>query len=169
MLTKIRHRVHGHLKLGRPLRFTVQNRKYALEVDERGYLSAIEVTAEVSLSVIPQVNENPQGPEKLAISVPPDPVTTQIRSDLRTVQGALAFFGLREIELDKPEQEWIPESAEEQDFLKLSKFSIGYGDLKDMKNEEISADIVVRCFATAELLAPYQTCLRQRSVADQRY
>lgn len=97
----------------------------------------------------PKIQENPS----LGISAQIDiktPHLPWIQRELRALQGLLAFFGLHNIELERPMVEWLPESEEERKLLHIYKYQ---EELKGLTNDEImplSFDVIARAVIASD-------------------
>jgi hypothetical protein len=114
-----------------------------------GFVTQIEVTVPVPNEADwPSVSENPRAGTKLRID-PKTPHLPEIQQHLRNLQGLLALYGLRSIELEHPEVEWVPESDEESSKLALHSFSMRRESLPDDQIHPTSFDLLARSVLAA--------------------
>lgn len=122
-------------------------------------LSAIEVMVSVPDRADWPVVADSQVPGVRLNLVFTAPELPRIRRNLRVMQGFLALFGLREIKLDDPSVEWIPETDEERDALRVFSYKISDGEWPDETIEPIAYDYFARAFIAAEAAAPLEVAM----------
>jgi hypothetical protein len=81
---------------------------------------------------------------------PKTPHLPFIQRELRALQGLLALFGLRSIELANPEIEWLPDSDEEKAELQLFSFKRTTEPLSDSEVRPLSFDLLARAVLAAD-------------------
>lgn len=59
------------------------------------------------------------------VMIPTDPLLPFVQMEIRAVRGALALWGVSNIDIDHPLVEWLPESDDEKKALVISSFQYG--------------------------------------------
>lgn len=126
-------------------------------VPSTGRVTHIEVTVPVPREEWPKVTPSPSPGVKLHIETNAYRLPL-IQRKLRSLQGLLSIFGFDSIELDHPAIQWIPETQEEIEALKLGSVSTRRSPLPDHEIPPVSFDLVARAVmasgATAEIEIP---------------
>ena len=78
MLTKIKFKTSGDLKLDKHVTFQHEKRKYDLEVDVDGYLISIAVTFRLPPNLTPTIESTPDAGVKAHITIPTSIETDEI-------------------------------------------------------------------------------------------
>lgn len=159
MLTKIKFKTNGDLKLDKHVTFQHEKRKYDLEVDVDGYLISIAVTFRLPPNLTPTIEATPDVGVKAHITIPTSIETDEILDNLRTAEGLLSFYGLKEIKLISPHQEWIPETPEEKESLQIPSFSLGSANSRSKDDDPLPVDLVIRNIIAAASAKNYQVAL----------
>lgn len=81
---------------------------------------------------------------------PKTPHLPWIQRELQALQGLLALIGLRSIELEQPEIEWLPESDDERGQLQLFSFKRNREPLPDDQLAPVSFDLIARAVIAAD-------------------
>lgn len=124
-----------------------------------GLVTHVEVTVPLpNESDWPSIQESPTPGVRLDLN-PKTPHLPWVQRELRVLQGLLGMFGLRSIELDRPEVEWIPESEEERRKLKLRSFSSKSEPLPDDQIPPLSFDLIARSVFAADAASDIEVTL----------
>ncbi|TAJ10587.1 MAG: hypothetical protein EPO61_01900 [Nitrospirae bacterium] len=73
-----------------------------------------------------------------------------IQFELYTIQGLLSLFGVRSIDVQKPELEWIAENEEERAALHIHSFKSGYTEPDPRSMPLLPFDLLARSVLAAE-------------------
>jgi len=166
--------VKGYIKFPVGIRFSVGDRSYEFEVNE-GFISALSVTiANYPDTCLPIINYHKKGRIKASISIPPDPFWDEMVSDIRTLEGVLCIWGLREINVDYCTTDWIPESESEREKIHMFSFTRSRNDKMPENLPESPIDLFVRSILAVsnlkDLEAPLNFYRRARlDVFEERY
>lgn len=118
-------------------------------VPDAGRVTHIEVTVPIPREEWPRVTPNPNPGVKLHIETNAYRLPW-IQRELRSLQGLLSVFGFDSIELDQPSIQWIPETQDEAEVLKLGAFSIKRSPLPDHEIRPVSFDLVARAVMASD-------------------
>jgi hypothetical protein len=166
--------IEGHLRFSMGINFSLGNRLYQFDVKEN-LLSSLSVTISSFPEVyLPKITLRKEGEVKASISVPRDPNWEDLVSDIRTIEGALCIWGVREINVEDCATEWIPESDLEKEKVDLFSFSRSRGKRPASELPEAPLDLYVRSVLAASDLKILETPLNffRRGIIDifeQRY
>lgn len=167
--------VTGHIKFPFGMEFSANDRYYEFKVKD-GLVSDLSVTiANISDSSLPDVVSHNEGKIKASISIPPNPpFWDDLISDIRTVEGALCLWDLEGINTDYFTTEWIPESEEEKERLKLFSFSIAREDEPTENLPQAPIDMFVRSVLAVSDLKESETPLNfyrrgRMDISKERY
>ncbi len=96
-------------------------------VSENGRLTHILVTVPVLESdQVPNLIQNPHDKNAFDLRVNEPFCSELLMKSLRTLEGFLSVYGLERIALDEVDITWIPESEDDKQRLKTSKFSFKF-------------------------------------------
>ena len=124
-----------------------------------GLVTHVEVTVPLpNESDWPSIQESPADGVKFHLN-PKTPHLPWVQRELRVLQGLLGIFGLRSIELDNPEVNWIPESEEERHKLKLHSFSSKSEPLQDDQIRPLPFDLIARSVLAADAASDIEVAL----------
>lgn len=127
-------------------------------VPSTGRVTHIEITVPIPREEWPRVTPNPSPGVKLHVETNAYHRLPWIQRELRSLQGLLSIFGFDSIELDHPAIQWMPETQEEAEALKLGSFSTNRSPLPDNEIPPVSFDLVARAVmvsaAATELEVP---------------
>lgn len=166
--------VKGHIKFPIGIRFSVGDRAYEFEVNE-SFVSALSVTiSNFPEACLPTITQYEKGKIKASISIPPDPFWDELVSDIRTMEGVLCIWGLREINVDYCTTDWIPESESEREKIHMFSFTRSRNDKPPENLPESPMDLFVRSILAVSNLknleAPLNFYRRGRfNVFEERY
>lgn len=142
MRCKYRFPISGRFSLG--VSVPIPTKSWIVEfVPGTGRVTHIEVTVPIPRVEWPRVTPNPSPGVKLHIETNAYQLPW-IKRELRSLQGLLSVFGFDSIELDHPSIQWIPETQEESEALKLGAFSTNRSPLPDHEIPPVSFDLVAR-------------------------
>lgn len=126
-------------------------------VPRSGRITHIEVTVPIPPEEWPRITPTPRPGVKFHIETNAYHLPL-IQRKLRSLQALLAIFGFHAIELEHPSIQWIPETKEERDALKLGSFSTRCSPLPDHEIPPVSFDLVARavmaCDAATDIELP---------------
>lgn len=129
-----------------------------LEVSEGFLTHILVIVPNLDREDWPKVQSDPSPGVKLHIE-PKTPHLSDIQLVLISLQGLLALYGgLKSIELDNPEIEWIPETDQEKLDLQLLSFQRRVTHLSDEEAEPfpfaLLARVILACDAVREIEVP---------------
>ena len=156
MLCKYRFPVSGRFILD--VSVPIPTNSWVVEfVPSKGRVTHIEVTVPIPPEEWPRVTPNPSPGIKLHVETNAYRLPW-IQRELRALQGLLSIFRFDSIELDHPAIQWLPETEEEVEALKLGSFSTKRSPLPDSEIPPVSFDLVARAVmasgAAAEIDVP---------------
>ena len=158
--------------------FPIQTKFYRYDfVLEKNLVTHIAVSLAVpdrsEWPTITEVKGNPTCRVKALLLVE-TPHLPFIQLELRTLQGALAPFGVRSINVDEPEIEWLPENDEESRQIGFNNYSRRSKRLDPNSFEPVHFDLVARAVIAIEKLIEFETPLNFfrrgcRDIEDRQY
>jgi hypothetical protein len=72
-----------------------------------------------------------------------------IAMEMRNLEGFLSLFGVMSIGVSTPEIEWLPDSAEERDALKIFRFKRDLAEPEPSKHVPLPPDLMARCIVAS--------------------
>ncbi len=166
--------VKGHIRFPAGINFCAGNRVYEFKV-KNGFLSELSVTiCNFPEIYFPTIVQHKVGKFKASISVPPDPFWDDLVSDIRTIEGVLCIWGIREINADYCTTEWIPETESEKKNIQLSSFSRTRNEKPPENLSTSPIDLFIRSILAVSDLKESETPLNfyrrgQLDVFEERY
>jgi hypothetical protein len=152
MKCKYRFKVDGTLRLDRAIPVNSGKYQYEFEIGH-GKVTHLLVTVELpNREQWPEIIPNPAPGVKYEIQSKLAHLPS-IQAKVRGIEGALAVFGLRSIEVNFPTIQWIPETEEERKALPLTEYSQKLGEADMKRVSPTPFDIVARAVLAAEQLA----------------
>ena len=173
MKCKYQFAVHGPIRLA--VNAPIESRGWTVEfgtVD--GMVTHVSVTVPLKdADQWPTVTKNPSPGIKARVDVN-TPHLSFVQREIRALQGLLALYGLRSIDVNHPKFEWIPESEDEKRNLQLLRFEIRQQKPPDEELSPLSFDILARAVfasdAATDSDVPFSFFRRGMSdVAEQNY
>lgn len=122
MKCKYTFKVVGKIK-PTPIKNIVQdNCEYDFNIDKEGFLKRISLIVKIDESTeLPSVIHKQTGKIKGNIRIP-TPASEDVRARIRVIEGFLALFGVKEIDVSNLKLEWIPENEIEKEKLGMKSF-----------------------------------------------
>jgi len=119
--------------------------QYTLKSDQGRFAALIVERPGVKMSNLGQVT--PPAPGGIGqFTIPSDPLLPFIQMELRAIRAALALWGVHNIETDRPQIEWSPETDDEKKALQISSFQWGRPPLGTLEPRPVPIDQLVRPF-----------------------
>jgi hypothetical protein len=148
---KCRYRFPVHGRIRPSVNMPVPSRGWTVEFKTTGGLvTHIDVIVPLPRREDwPVIHKDPEPGIKAHVE-PKTPHLPWIQRELRALQGLLALFGLRSIELDAPEITWLPESEEERSQLHLFSYKRETEPLPDDQVASLSFDLLARAVIAAD-------------------
>lgn len=139
--------IKGYLKLPIGIHFTKGKHQYEFKVKNGLITHLCVVVSNYPKQSLPKLERLKK---ETTISIPYDPYWDDIVSDIRTIEGALCIWGVKEIDIDNSGTEWLPESEEEKKELHLYFFRLSKSDepLENMRDAQM--DMLVRSILAVE-------------------
>jgi hypothetical protein len=158
MKCKYTFKVNGCLKATDLKPITI--RGWTFEFSEKdGIVDELSVTVPANNPEdLPSILNTPGSRSKATIHVP-SPAFLFIKREVRAIEGALSLFGVNTIDLNSPLQEWLPESKEDKEKLKLFNFKSKRGEIDVSKLPSILFDIIARTVISADDIADIESQL----------
>jgi hypothetical protein len=103
--------VRSHTELAQTLHFTHQGLRFRLVETGRRFTKLIVETGSVVIP-LPTVKQ-PTLEKQPRFTVPSDPFLDVVIEEVRAIRGALALWGVVDIDVDQPLREFLPETPEE--------------------------------------------------------
>ena len=119
MKCKCRFKVTGRLKPDAPISVTVRGISYEFEA-QNGIVTHIVVTFPLDRQYWPTVKPSFSPGVKFHIDIPAPPHLLLVQMQLRTLEGLLSLYGLHSIDIQHLEREWLADSEEEENDLRMS-------------------------------------------------
>ncbi|MEA5581528.1 hypothetical protein VB620_09265 [Nodularia harveyana UHCC-0300] len=149
MKVKYKFRVTGKLKPSAVYPIRIRGNTYELETNENGIVTYIVVSQKIdSPNLYPQVTQNPVPGVKLSLQISSLPLSL-IQKELKVIEGLLSIYGLESIELTYPKTQWIAETEEDHQHLKIFKFKESISKIDDAQIPHIPFDLIARSFIGA--------------------
>lgn len=150
MKCKYRFAVDGKIKPSVNVPIPARGWVFDLET-ANGVLTHIAVTVPLpNPEYWPKVESSPESEVKAHITTQ-TPHLPFVQQELRSVQGLLSLFGLRSIDMDNIEVEWIPENQEEDEALQIYSFSVSLGESEDSELYPLPFDLIARSIIAADI------------------
>lgn len=142
--------IKGYLKFSLGIHFTKGKRQYEFKV-KNGFITHIcVIISDYPKQSLPKLERHKEGKVKASISIPNDPYWDDIVSDIRTIEGSLCLWGLKEIDIDNSDIEWLPESEEEKKELHLYSFKLFKINEPPDNMPDAQMDLLVRSILAVE-------------------
>ncbi|MDB9452073.1 hypothetical protein [Dolichospermum circinale] len=149
MKVKYKFRVAGKLKPSAVHPILVRGNKYELETNENGIVTYIVVTQDLDTpNSWPTLIRNPVPGVRLSLQISSVPLSL-IQRELKVVEGLLSIYGVESIDLMYPETQWIAETEEDHQQLKIFKFQETISKVEDAQIAPIPFDLIARPFIGA--------------------
>lgn len=160
-------KVESGFLLDPPICFEAGRRNYKFLADGQRRLVALQVEVTNYPSTLwPTFSQQQVGMPTL--DIPLDPHLISLVSDLQASRGALALWGVQDIDLEFPRIEWIAETEEEKRALEVSDYNIQRNSALPLVVGPL--DMLVRCVLCAKQFVSYEIQLDfyRRSLEDMR-
>lgn len=95
--------------------------EFTLKSEKNRFTALVIEQAAVKMTHLGQIKPAPPGGIG-HVTIPSDPLLPFLQMEIRAVRGALALWGVSEIDIDYPQVQWLPESEEEKQALAISSF-----------------------------------------------
>lgn len=174
MKCKYSFAVKSDVRLPTDITFKVGARRYELS-NVNGRLGLLSVTVDdFPPSALPSFDPLDPG-ENNGISGQlkflNDPLWPDLSADLRTMEGILSLWGIRQIDFESPTWEWIAESDKEKELILIPSFS---RTLEDIEPRDAQLDFLVRSVLAADALTHLEIPLNffrdgKRDLRDNRF
>jgi len=152
MRCKYRFKIQGKIRLEANMPIASAGFSFQPETKD-GLLTHIAVTVPVpDPSQWPSIQPNPAPGIKAHINAT-TPMLPLIRQQLRSLQGFLSMFGLRKIEIDNLDIEWLPDNDAERVALPLFQHSESRQDIPDADVKPLPYDLFARSVLAADAAA----------------
>jgi hypothetical protein len=149
MRCKYRFKFQGKIRL--EANMPIESAGFLFQPETKdGILTHIAVTVPAQdPSQWPSIEPHPAPGIKAHINVT-TPMLSLVRQHLRSLQGFLSMFGLRKIELDNLDIEWLPDNDAERAALPLLQYSMSPQDIPDADVRLLSYDLFARSILAAD-------------------
>lgn len=149
MKCKHRFKTDGLLRL--KISYPIKSRFYLWEFEgNNGLITHICVTVKVTQPEYwPEITANPAPGVSCDIRVI-SPHTAFVQVEMRTVQALLSLFGLRSIDINNPEIEWIAENDDERDYLKVYSYKRARVEPSPESIEPTNFDLIARAIFASQ-------------------
>jgi len=136
--------IKGDVKFPHTVRFEKGNQTFEFR-SHKGFITDLFVTiSNFPDSALPSITQLKDGKIKASILIPPDPFWEDLVSDVRTMEGALCIWGVREINVDNSTVEWIPETDLEKETLQMFSFSTSRSAQSPDRIPQAHMDLIIR-------------------------
>lgn len=159
MLVRYRFPVTGRLRL--EFSFPVRSElfTYAFDVDDLGLVTHITATARVTdRSSWPVITPDPEPGIRAHIQLT-SPFLSRLRRDLRAAAGILALYGVDDISVEQPLEQWEAETPEEKEALSIYSFEMTKQPQPPEKLQRVSFDLVARALLAANRATDFEAAL----------
>jgi hypothetical protein len=160
--------VAARITLPCPLLFQRGDRSFSLEL-ENGRVARLAVTVDnFPEAALPHVSKT----VPVSITFPTDPVLESLLPDVRTLEGALAIWGIQRVDTMRFKTEWIPENPEERARLDMFAFERNREDGRAYPAPAI--DLLLRTIISVEKFRGWEVPLNfnrrgRQAVIQERY
>ncbi|MFC1495194.1 hypothetical protein ACFL6W_07935, partial [Thermodesulfobacteriota bacterium] len=152
MKCKLSFPVKGDVKFPFSTIFKKEDKEYQFVLEDN-YLKEISITIDNHPeSCMPTIENNEDAEIKTFLTIPSIPYWDDIVSDIRTFEGALSIWGVREINIEEHEIVWIPESDSDKEKMQLYSFQIKKNKMKKEDDYMDPLDMFIRTILGAEEL-----------------
>jgi hypothetical protein len=150
-----RFAVKSRVKLDSAIWFSHAGLTFSL-IPNDGRLTELVVEAKgVVFPFLPNVQTQP-AVKIPVISVPTDPMFAKVESEIRGLRGALAVWGIFDIDTDYPKTKWEPESPEEKAGTDVYGVSWTRTPPEKAPVFQQPSDLLVRCVLSRRRFEPYE-------------
>ncbi len=160
--------IKSHTHLVGTLYFTHRDLKFRL-VEFRGRFTKLIVET-ASVTIPPEVSAISKERKEPVFAVPRDPFVHVVIEEVRAIRGALALWGVIDIDVDQFLREFVPETTEENVAIQVKSIKYERRDREKLPLVPTTNDLLIRCVVSRTNLAPYDVPLEFfRRGADDRF
>lgn len=149
--------VKSYTHLARTLSFTHGRLKFRL-VETDGRFTELTVQTE-SVTISLTGLRNPTQRAEPTFVVPLDPFVEVVIEEVRMIRGALALWGVMDIDVDQFLREFIPDTIEEEAAIQVKSIKYQRPNPDRLPLVPTTDDLLVRCVLVRQKLAPYEVPL----------
>jgi hypothetical protein len=169
MKCKYRFEVVSDGALDQAYLFRHENLQFKV-VPVEGRIAFLEIECDDSrLSRPAAISKDSDGATRLRI--PHDPVLSRVQAELRSIRGALAFWGIHDILIDNPEVTWIPSTQQEKEQTDVLGFAMKLRPIGQNTPHPVVLNLLLRTLMARAALAPLHIPLEfcRRGIEDHYY
>lgn len=149
MRCRYKFKVNGRLKIGFSFPLSVSGTTYAVECNPAGVITHVCATVPApDESQWPEAMPDPRPGVKLGLTLQ-SPGFALVRMEVRAIEGLLSLYGVTSIEVDNPEETWLPDSEEERRRLQVFSFARQTVEMPDAELPTVPFDLVARSILVA--------------------
>lgn len=172
MKCKYRFKVNGSLKLAVSRPVPISGLLYEFDI-LNSLITHICVTIPIGEADLPTIVEKPSLGVKYHLNIT-SPGIALIQMELRAIEGLLSMYGLKSIDIQNPEIEWLPETDTEKQQLKIFNFKITYREINDSEVPPIPFYLLASSIIAASKAHDIETFLSfyrkgMNDVCERRY
>jgi len=160
--------VKCHTHLVGTVYFTHRNLKFRLEETGGRFTKLIVETGSAAIPL--ELLRAPKQGKQSAFTVPPEPFLLLVMEEVRVIRGALALWGIIDIDVDQFLREFVPDTIEENVAMQVKSIRYQRLDREKLPIVPNTTELLIRCVVSREQLAPYEVPLEfYRRGADDRF
>jgi hypothetical protein len=159
--------VKSYTHLARTLYFIHRDLKFRLVETGGRFTKLIVETRSVTLPTEAMPTPNHEEP---LLAVPPDLFVNVVVEEVRAIRGALALWGVIDVDVDRVLREFVPETIEENGAITVKSIQYKRWDREKLPLVPTTSDLFIRCIVSRKSLARYEVPLEfYRRGADDRF
>jgi hypothetical protein len=127
-----------------------------VSTDNEGIVTNISVGYRVDDSALwPTITETPNETTKFFIKMH-SPFLDRAQNIVRAAEGALSFYGFEQIAWNEPQEEYVPETPEEESRLGIRSMSMSTKRADERNKEPVSFSIIATALLRTNVLAAHE-------------
>ncbi len=149
--------VKSHTHLAATLCFTHRDLKFRVVETSGRFTKLIVDTGSVKIPL--EALRTPTQGEEPEFAVPRDPFLDVVIEEIRAIRGALALWGVIDIDVDQFLREFVPDTIEENVAMQVKSIKYERWNREKLPVVPNTSDLLIRCVVSRRKLAPYEVPL----------
>jgi hypothetical protein len=149
--------VRSHTHLAGIIYFTDGDLKFRLEDTGGRFTKLIVETGNVTIPL--ETLRTPKQGEEPGFTVPLDPFLDNVIEQIRIIRGALALWGVIDIDVEQFLREFVPDTIQENVAMQVKSISYKRFDREKLPIVPDTTNLLIRCALSREKLAPHDVPL----------
>ena len=149
--------VKSHTHLAATLCFTHRDLKFRVVETSGRFTKLIVDTGSVKIPL--EALRTPTQGEEPEFAVPRDPFLDVVIEEIRAIRGALALWGVIDIDVDQFLREFVPDTIEENVAMQVKSIKYERWNREKLPVVPNTSDLLIRCVVSRRKLARYEVPL----------